>query len=120
MEESFGLAKKITELLMDKKAKDPVILDVREITLVSDYFVIVTGTSVTHVQALANHLVTSLKETYNFSPLHKEGLDTGNWVLLDYDSVIVHIFLEETREFYNLERLWGEAEAIFIPEESEI
>ncbi len=120
MEESYNLAKSIGEILMDKKAKNPIILDVRDMTLVSDYFVIATGTSITHVQALAEHLMTSLKKTEGFSPLHKEGVETGNWVLIDYNSVLVHIFQEETREFYNLERLWGEAEEIHLTEESEI
>ncbi|ACB84132.1 ribosome silencing factor [Natranaerobius thermophilus] len=114
MQDSLQLAKNIAKKLDDKKGKDIVLLKVKDITLIADYFVIVTGTSTTHIQSLAENLISSLKEEDDFSPLHKEGLAEGNWILLDYDSVLVHIFLEDTREFYNLERLWGEAEEITL------
>ncbi len=110
-EDSLQLAKQIAEQLDNYKGDDIIILQIKEITLVADYFILVTGTSTTHIKSLADNLVYELKQQ-GMSPLHQEGMSEGNWILIDYDSVIVHVFLEETREFYNLERLWGEAEEI--------
>jgi len=109
---SEELAINIAKVLDDKKGKDILVLDVREITLVADYFVIVTGTSSLHVQSLAEHVMDTMREEHCIKPLNKEGLTEGNWVLVDYDSVVLHIFQGETRAFYNLERLWGEAREV--------
>ena len=94
--------------LSDKRAVDPVVLDMREITLITDYFIICHGTSNVHIRALGDAVVEALKE-YGVRPYGVEGRDEGRWVLLDYGDVIVHIFAEEEREFYALERLWGDA-----------
>ena len=94
--------------LVAKRAVDPVLLDMREITLITDYFLICHGTSNVHIRALGQAVVEGLKEA-GVKPLGVEGRGAARWVLLDYGDVIVHIFAEEEREFYSLERLWGDA-----------
>ena len=94
--------------LAAKRAVDPVLLDMREITLITDYFLICHGTSNVHIRALGQAVVEALKES-GVKPLGVEGRQAARWVLLDYGDVIVHIFAEEEREFYSLERLWGDA-----------
>lgn len=91
-----------------KKAEDPVILDIAKLTSVARFFVIMHGNSDRHVRAIADHIIESL-ENKKVRFLHEEGRDAGLWVLLDYGSVICHIFYRDTRDFYALERLWGEA-----------
>lgn len=94
--------------LVAKRAVDPVLLDMREITLITDYFLICHGTSNVHIRALSEGVVEGLKEA-GVRPSGVEGREAARWVLLDYGDVIVHIFAEEEREFYSLERLWGDA-----------
>ncbi|BCV20492.1 ribosome silencing factor [Moorella sp. Hama-1] len=99
-----------------KKGRDPIILDLRGITLIADYFVIASGTSTVQVQAITNQVEESL-ESAGVELLHREGLDAARWVLLDFGDVVVHIFLEEERRFYDLERLWGDARKVAIENE---
>lgn len=99
----------------DKKAQDVVVLDIRGISPVCDYFVIMSGRSTTHVKAVADNVKKKLARE-GYYPLRREGLKEGRWVLLDYGDVVVHIFIEEEREFYNLERLWGDARVIAVKE----
>ncbi|QUL99597.1 MAG: ribosome silencing factor [Candidatus Fermentithermobacillus carboniphilus] len=87
------------------RAVDVVILEVKAITLIADYFVIASGTSQRHVKALADRAI----EENTWKPIHVEGYELGYWVLLDYGDVVVHIFREAERSFYGLERLWGDA-----------
>ena len=94
--------------LADRKAVDPVVLDLRGLTAATDYFVIVSGTSDAHVRGMAEHLTTALAPQ-GVRAHHVEGLPQGRWVLLDYVDFVVHIFHPELREFYQLERLWGDA-----------
>jgi ribosome-associated protein len=96
---------------LEKKAQDVVILDVKEMCSFADYFIICSGTSNRHVQGIATHIETRLKKE-GFLPLGVEGLTEGAWILLDYDDVVVHIFLEPVRTFYDLERLWDGANTI--------
>jgi ribosome-associated protein len=97
-----------TRALADRKAVDPVVLDLRELTAATDYFVIASGTSDAHVRGMANHLLTTLAP-HGVRPHHVEGLPQGRWVLLDYVDFVVHVFHPELRDFYQLERLWGDA-----------
>lgn len=97
--------------LNDKKGLDTVILDIHGLSLIADYFVIVTGNSGTHLQALARHVEDKLEEQ-GFRPLRIEGFRDAQWILLDYGSVIIHLFLPEQRSYYNLERLWGDAKMV--------
>ncbi len=93
---------------MAHKAVLPVILKVQHLCAFADYFVVASGTSKRHVQALAQHLDEALSEA-GVEPLGREGLDEGSWVLLDYNDLIIHLFLQPLREFYDLEGLWAEA-----------
>lgn len=106
------LAKRIAflvrEAAADKKAEDPVVLNVAKLTSMAHYFFITHGNSDRHVRAIALGIMDAM-EDHRVPRWHVEGMEEGRWVLLDYGSVIVHIFYRETRTFYGLERLWGEA-----------
>ena len=101
--------------LVDARAVDPVVLDMREVTLITDYFLICHGTSNVHIRGLADAVVDALEED-ELRPLGVEGYQEARWILLDYGDVIVHIFAEEEREFYDLERLWSDAPRAEAPE----
>ena len=105
--ESNEFAKKIEGILDEKKAKDISIISIKEISILADYFVICSGTSVPHIKSLADE-VEERMEKENVKILHKEGYNSARWILLDYGSVVIHIFHEEDRDFYNLERLWAD------------
>ena len=107
MLESIELVEKIKQILEDKKAKDIIIINITQITVMADYFIICTGTSNTHIRALADEVEAKLELDGRFK-LRKEGYDSLRWVLLDYGDVVLHVFHEEDREFYNLERLWAD------------
>jgi ribosome-associated protein len=92
----------------EKKAKNIVSLEMKDLTLICDYFLLMTADNTRQAQAIADFLEEEL-EAVNEKPRHIEGHDAGRWVLLDCSAVIVHIFLEEEREYYSLERLWGDA-----------
>lgn len=98
----------------DKKAEDIVILNMEKISLITDHFIICTGTSTPHTKAIADHIEEKLKEE-GIRLLHKEGYREGHWILLDFGSCVVHVFREEDRRFYNLERLWGDARKVAHP-----
>jgi ribosome-associated protein len=95
----------------DKKAKDIVILDMDGVSLIADYFIICHGNSTTQVRAIADYVEEKMKEK-DIAPLRREGTSDAHWVLLDYGHCVVHVFTEEDRNFYNLERLWGDAKRI--------
>lgn len=97
--------------LDDKKAKDIKILNIRELTSLGEYFVIGSASSTVQVRACADAVEEKMDEA-GYPLLHREGRDSGNWMLLDYGDIIVHIMLEETREFYDIERLWADAENV--------
>ena len=103
--------------LQDVKGEDIICIDLREIdNAVCDYFIVCTGTSNTHVNALAGSVQKEVRNTLQVRPWHKEGFGNSEWILLDYVNVVVHIFQKEAREFYNLEGLWGDAKIIKIKE----
>ena len=106
---SRNLAKKIARLTLEKKAADVRILYLHPLTSMTDFFVICTGDSNTQVKAIAEHVSHSLKKK-KIRPLHIEGLSNQEWVLIDYVTVVVHVFQPQRREFYALERLWGDAD----------
>jgi len=99
------------EALEEKKGSDIVVLEVKNLTLIADYFVIATGRSNTQLQALARHVEEKLEEE-EIRPLRVEGFREAQWILRDYGQVVVHLFLPDQREYYNLERLWGDAKII--------
>jgi ribosome-associated protein len=107
------LTEAITEALLDKKAKNPVLLDFKTLgSPLCDAFVICHGTSVTQVEALADHVMEEVKKKTGQNPLHREGFENAEWILIDYGDIIVHIFQESRRSFYNIEQLWGDAEIL--------
>ena len=93
---------------IDRKALNPVALDLRGLSSIADFFVILTGTSDRHVQAVAENIMEAFKAVGN-PLLGSEGMAEGKWILLDYGEVVVHIFLEPVREYYDIERLWIDA-----------
>jgi ribosome silencing factor RsfS/YbeB/iojap len=100
---------------LDRKAYDLLLMDVGECTSLADFFLICTGRSDTQVQAIAQSIEENLR-TLGRKPRTVEGLRTGHWVLMDYGDVVVHIFLESARDFYDLERLWARAPLVTLPE----
>jgi len=107
------VAKLSVQALDGKNAKAITVLKTEGLTVLTNYFVICTATSTTHVKTLTDALEEVLEE-HGEPPLRKEGYRAGGWVLVDFGCVVVHVFLEEIREFYNLERLWGDAEEIVV------
>lgn len=103
------LAQRAANLCLDRKANDVVMLGLRDVSDVTDYFVIASGTSDTHVRAIAEHVVEELKKE-GVTVHHVEGLPQGRWVLLDFVDFVVHVFHPALRTFYQLERLWSDAE----------
>lgn len=108
------LIKEIARVLDDKKAVDIKVIRIAELTIIADYFILASGTSITHTKALAGDLEEALSKK-GVEPNHIEGRATG-WTLLDYNPVIVHIFDKASREYYNLERLWVDAAVMDISE----
>jgi ribosome-associated protein len=98
--------------MSDKKGFDIILLDVSELVVVTDLFLIATGTSTRHVKTLVEEVEYVLKTTIDRRPLRREGEDHGRWVLLDYGDVVIHVFDTETRDYYELERLWIDAPRI--------
>ena len=105
LQNSEALAKYIVKVLDSKKAKDIKLLHVEKQTVIADYFVICTGNSRTQIRSLADEIEFKLS-AYDIAPMHTEGADTGIWVLQDFGNVIVHIFNRESRDFYNLDKLY--------------
>lgn len=95
----------------DRKAIDLVVLDVQGLSSVTDYFVVCSGRSTTHLASITDGIRAELKQD-GIRPLHVEGSTESGWVLLDYGDVLMHVFLEDTRAYYALERLWGDAPSI--------
>ena len=103
------------KVALDKKAENPVVIDLRELTTLADYFVVLSATSDTHARTIADEIKKKLKDK-GILPLSVEGYENANWILIDYGDVIVHIFRPEFRELYNLESLWMDAPRIEISE----
>lgn len=114
---SDTLAQLCAKNALDKKALDLRILHITELSSLADYLVIATGTSDRHVQAIAEAVRVELKQKHDSAPIAIEGLDDGRWVLIDYGDVMVHIFQEDVRKFYDLEGLWIEAPEIEVAEQ---
>lgn len=106
---------KCAALALDKKAFDVRVLEIRELSSIADYLVLATGRSDKQAQAIADSVKQGLKK-YG-KALDIEGLKEGNWIVIDYGDVIVHIFHEELRRYYNLDELWSRAPSLEIPEE---
>ena len=112
---SENLALTIAQAALDRKAVEIILLNVAEISYLSDYFVMMTGYSKVQVRAIADAIEGQVEIEWQRRPLRTEGKVDGTWVLQDYGDVIVHIMMPREREFYNLEAFWGHAERISIP-----
>lgn len=104
------------EAARGRKAEDVTLLDLRQAGAFTDYFLVCTGQNPRQVQAIADAVELTLK-AHGTRPAHVEGYDRGEWILLDYFDLIVHVFSPQARSFYGLERLWGNAEPVLLPEE---
>jgi ribosome-associated protein len=107
-------AKALAGVLLDRKGQDVRVLDLGDIGSFTDYLVIATGTSDRHARTLAEEVERNARARGE-RPVGIEGLEIGRWILIDLDDVVVHVFQEEAREHYALERLWGEAEPVALP-----
>lgn len=96
---------------LERKAIDVVVLDVQGVSSVTDYFLVCSGRSTTHLESISDAIRAELK-TDGVRPLHAEGHAESGWVLLDYGDVLMHVFLEDTRAYYALERLWGDVPSV--------
>ncbi|RLC48679.1 MAG: ribosome silencing factor [Candidatus Coatesbacteria bacterium] len=110
-DETQKLLALIRGCIEERKGRDIVVLDLTELTPVTDYFVICSGTSSMHTRAISEHIEVSCKKA-GFRYFGIEGEQNAKWVLMDYGDIVVHIFVDETRWFYNLERLWGDARRV--------
>ena len=106
--QSRELAEKIGLILDEAKARQVKIIETNKQTIIADYFVVATGTSSTHIRALSGEVNFKLGESAGLQASRISGQDSNDWIILDFDSVLVHIFNSEAREYYKLERLWGD------------
>lgn len=117
LEESLELATYIGELALEKKAENVRLLKVHNLTSITDIFVICSGSSDVQVKAIADHVLDEMAQYEK--PWHKEGYESREWILLDYVNVVVHIFHDSARKYYDLERLWADAEVIVLEDTDE-
>lgn len=113
-----NIAKKVVSFALSKKAEDVMLFDLRGITTMTDFFVICSGVSDVQVKAIAGAVVDGCRES-DIGVYHVEGMESLNWVLIDLIDIVVHVFQPETRKYYQLERLWGDAKIERFDEEGE-
>ena len=106
-EQAKAIAELAYSVLDNKKGMDVTLLEVGDQTILADYFILSTGTSNTHVRALADEVEFKLRQELNIVPNHIEGASGNAWTLMDYGCVVIHVFTSQAREFYKLERLWN-------------
>ncbi|MEE9464548.1 MAG: ribosome silencing factor [Candidatus Neomarinimicrobiota bacterium] len=111
------LATKVADLMLDKHGSDIMVMDLRGVTSVTDYFVLCSCDSDVQVKAVVGHLNDTLRDE-GLRPLHIEGQDQLSWVILDYVNVVAHVFMGPTREYYGLERLWADAPVVVVSDEA--
>lgn len=114
--DSVDLVHQITEGLLEKKGKEIKVLNVSELTALTDYFVVCHGTSDTQIRALANSVLDKVKQSTGENAWQQEGMDARNWIIIDYVNVVVHIFAEEKRDYYGIERMWNDAAVTEVSE----
>ena len=112
-----GEVGRVVRAALDKKATDVVVLDLRKTPAFTDFFVLCSGQNARQVKAIADAVEETMKAA-KVRPAHVEGYDRAEWVLMDYFTFIVHVFSPQTREFYSLERLWGDAERVDVSHDS--
>lgn len=102
--------RRLVKLIDEKKGEKIVVLDVSNLTWITDYFIITSGETQIQTRAIAENILENFKTT----PISVEGFEDGKWILIDYGEIIVHIFLNETRDYYKLEKLWGEGKIVKV------
>ena len=110
------LINRITDLILDKHGSEIKIINVSKLTSLTDYFIICSSDSNPKTKALINHIIDNIKNDFDLKPLNSEGIENLDWVLLDYINIVVNIFSPEKRNYYNIEKLWGDAEITVIKE----
>jgi ribosome-associated protein len=105
----------VIQTLHEKKAQDVKAIDISDLTTIAQYFVVCSGSSVTHIKTLADYVEEKLNEQ-GMRCIHREGYNSARWILLDYGDIVVHVIHEEDREFYGLERLWQDGKPIAVDE----
>lgn len=103
----------VIEALNEKKAQDVKAIDISELTTIAQYFIVCNGTSTTHIKTLADRVEEKLSES-GVQCLRREGYNSARWILMDYGDIVLHIFHEEDREFYGLERLWQDGKPVSV------
>lgn len=111
---SLEMTKRAVAALEDKKAINVKVIDISEISVIADYFIIAGGTNKNQVQALSDNVIEALAKE-GIEPKQTEGYNTANWILMDYNDVIIHVFNQEDRLFYDLERIWRDGKAVELP-----
>lgn len=114
---SAELAARIADLMLDKHGSDIMVMDLRGVTSVTDYFILCSCDSDVQVKAVVGHLNDTLRAE-GLRPLHIEGLNQASWVIIDYVNVVAHVFMGPTREYYGLERLWADAPVTVVSDEA--
>ena len=113
MTETFEIVKTAVAALNDKKAEDIKVIDISNISIMADYFIITSGNNPNQIQAMCENVKEKLgRAGYEYKQI--EGYDTANWILMDYRDMIVHIFEKESRSFYNLERIWSDGKTVEV------
>lgn len=115
-ENTLEIVKAAASAAVSHRAQNPVILDLRELDCFTDYFAIFSGISDIQVEGISDAILDELEANWDQIPWQKEGAQRADWILLDYVDFVIHIFLEDKRSYYNLERLWAEAPQVEIPE----
>lgn len=110
---ALEIVKNSLKILDDKKAEDLTAIRVKDLTILAEYFVIASGTNITHVRAMADEIEFKFAEM-GLKPYKIEGYQSGNWIILDYADVVIHIFDRQSREFYTLERLWADGDTLDV------
>ncbi len=110
--DSLELARHIVEVIADKKGEDVLLLDIRDVSILADYFVIGSATSERQAKAIIEGIKQETKKTFDVRPLHVEGESAAGWILVDYGDVVVHLFAPEVRTYYALERLWRDGRIV--------
>lgn len=108
------------EAASDKKATDITVLDVAQLLVVTDYFVICTGNTAIQVKAIAEEVEERLHKDAGVKPIGREGFDEAKWILLDFGDLVIHVFQPDEREFYRLEKLWGDAPHLELPSQEPV
>ena len=113
---TLDIVKAAASAAISRRAEDGVILDLRELDCFTDFFAIFSGASDIQVEGISQAVLEELENNWSQKPWHQEGERKADWILLDYVDFVVHVFLSERRAYYNLERLWAEAERIELPQ----